>query len=130
MCYQNIWKTRLWAREGPARVPKLTTSSVKRSGGNGIAQACMAANKTGCLVFGDYQTAVKSSKINSEFYMGILSVQNQSNLPKLILKLSTVYEDSGSKHIMDITDDHSRQRSGMFTTQMLIRMQIISISEG
>lgn len=65
---QNDGKRRVWTGKGMARDPKHTTSSVKRGGSAVTARACMTASGTGFLVFTDYVTADRSSRVNSKLY--------------------------------------------------------------
>ena len=65
--------------------------------------ACMAANGTCSLVFIDDMTADKSSRMNSEVFRDILSVQIQPNASKLIGRCFTVQMDNDPKHTAKAT---------------------------
>lgn len=96
--YQDHGKRRVLRIKGAARDSKHTTSSVKHSGGNVTACACMAANGTGSRVFIDDVTADRNSRMYSEVYRAILSVQIQPNAAKLIGRCFKVQMDNDSKH--------------------------------
>ena len=92
--YHSDGKRRVWRSKVTAHGPKHTTSSVKHGGGSVIAWACMAANRTGSLVFICDVTADKSSRMNSEVFRAILSALIQPNASVLIGWCFTVQMDN------------------------------------
>lgn len=72
---QRSTRIRMVGRVGRRKVtaydPKHTTSSMKHRGGS------MAANATGSLVFIEGVTADKSSRLNSEVFLAIISAHSQ-----------------------------------------------------
>ena len=111
--YQSDGKRRVWRRKGTAHDPKHTTSSVKHGGGSVMAWACMAANGTGSLVFIDYVTADKSSRMNSEVFRAISSAHIKPDASEFIGRHFTVHMDNDPKHTAKATKEFLRQRSGM-----------------
>lgn len=63
------------------------------------AWTCMAANRTGSLVFTEDVTADRSSGMDSKVNGARLSVQIQSNAAKLIGWHGTIQLDNDPKHI-------------------------------
>ena len=59
-----------------------------------MALACLAANRTGSLVFFDDMTADRNSQMNSEVYSAIQTAQIQPNATKLIKQCFTVRIDN------------------------------------
>lgn len=73
--------------------PKHTTPSVKRGGGSVMAWICMVANRTGSLVFSNYVTVDRCSKINCiEVYF--LLKFSPANAAKMIGWHFTAYRDN------------------------------------
>ena len=70
-----------------------------------MAWACIAANKTGSLVFIDDVTAEKSSRMNSALFHAILSAHIQPNASELIGQRFTVQMDNDQKHTAKATKE-------------------------
>lgn len=78
-----------------------TPHSVKHGGGSVLAQACMASNGTGSLVFIDDMTKDRSSLVNSEMYWDFLSAQIQTNAIWMVLHST---DGQGSKTMAQSPD--------------------------
>ncbi len=75
----------------------------------------MASSGTGLLVFSDdNMTLDRSSRINSEVYMDILSAQIQSNWAKLNGCCFIVQMDDDPKHTADATQVFLKVKGGIF----------------
>ena len=106
--YQSDGKAKVWRKKGSAHDPKHTSSSVKHSGGNVMAWACMASSGTGSLIFIDDVTHDGSSKMNSEVYRNILSANLKKDATKLIGRSFIVQQDNDPKHTAKTTKEFIR----------------------
>ena len=70
-----------------------------------MAQACMAANGTGSLLFSDDVTADRNIGTNTGMYRVILSAYTHPNATILIRQCLTVQMDKDPKHITKVTKD-------------------------
>ncbi len=110
----NLYQSEVWRKKGSAHDPKHTSSSVKHSGGNVMAWACMASSGTGSLIFIDDVTHDGSSKMNSEVYRNILSDNLKKDATKLIGRSFIMQQDNDPKHTAKTTKEFIRARSGRF----------------
>lgn len=87
-------KIKYGGEKGKEYDPKHTTSSVKYAV---MAWSCMAASRTGSLVFIDGVTADRCSMMNSEDCRAMLSAQMHLNVAKLMRQHFTEQMDNDPK---------------------------------
>ena len=107
----------MWTTKGSAHDPKHTSSSVKHSGGSGIAWAFMAASGVGSLIFIDDVTHDGSSRMNSEVYKNILSANLGRNASKIFGRNFIMQQDNDPKHTANTTKDFIREKKWKSNTR-------------
>ncbi len=91
-------KQKCGEKNGTAKDPKHTASSVKHGGGGVMAWACMAVSGTGPLIFTDDLMYDDSSRMNLEGYKTILPTNIQENATRIIGKCFISHQDNNPKH--------------------------------
>lgn len=89
------------------------TSFVSHVKGSVMTRVCVAANKSGSLVFSDYMSTDRSSRMKSAVYRATFSTQGQSNAAKLIRQhfvVQILYITT-----QNIPKNFLRQINGMFS---------------
>ncbi len=89
-------KQKCGGKNGTAKDPKHTASSVKHGGGVVMAWACMAVSGTGPLNFTDDLMYDDSSRMNLEGYKTILPTNIQENATRFIGKCFILHQDPAS----------------------------------
>ncbi len=92
--YLSDGKAKMWRKEGNAKDPKHTASSVKHGRGDVMAWACMAVSGTGPLICTDDLMYDDSRRMNLEGYKTTLPTNSQEKATRFIGKCFILHQDN------------------------------------